>query len=49
MTIKTTATGAALAFAAATLFAGVATQAQAADDAKVHCYGVTSYKGMNDC
>lgn len=49
MTIKTAAAGAVLALAAATLFAGVATQAQAADTAKVHCYGVTSCKGMNDC
>jgi len=31
------------------LFAGVATQAQAADAVQVHCYGVTSCAGMNDC
>ncbi|MFJ2713280.1 hypothetical protein ACIOZM_20705 [Pseudomonas sp. NPDC087346] len=49
MNFKSTTAGAALAFAAATMFAGVATQVQAADDAKVHCYGVTSCKGMNDC
>lgn len=48
MTIKSAAAGAALALAAASLFAGVATQVSAAD-AQVHCYGVTSCKGMNDC
>ncbi|MBN2976148.1 hypothetical protein BFW88_27855 [Pseudomonas fluorescens] len=48
MNIKSAAAGAALAMAAATMFAGVATQVQAAD-AQVHCYGVTSCKGMNDC
>ena len=48
MNIKSAAAGAALAMAAATMFAGVATQVQAAD-APVHCYGVTSCKGMNDC
>lgn len=48
MNIKSAAAGAALAIAAATMFAGVATQVQAAD-AQVHCYGVTSCKGMNDC
>ena len=48
MTIKNAISGAALALAAATLFAGVTTQVQAAD-AAVHCYGVTSCKGMNDC
>ena len=48
MNIKNAVSGAALAIAAATMFAGVATQAQAAD-APVHCYGVTSCKGMNDC
>jgi len=48
MKIKSAAAGAALAMAAATMFAGVATQVQAAD-AQVHCYGVTSCKGMNDC
>ena len=45
MSIKSAAAGAALAMAAASLFAGVATQVQAAD-ATVHCYGVTSCKGM---
>ncbi|MEB0047094.1 MULTISPECIES: hypothetical protein [unclassified Pseudomonas] len=49
MTFKTAAAGAALALAAATMFAGVATQVQAADAVNVHCYGVTSCKGMNDC
>ena len=48
MNIKQAVSGAALAIAAASMFAGVATQAQAAD-AQVHCYGVTSCKGMNDC
>ena len=48
MNIKNAVSGAALAIAAATMFAGVATQVQAAD-ATVHCYGVTSCKGMNDC
>lgn len=45
MTIKTAAAGAALALAAATMFAGVATNVVAAD-ANVHCYGVTSCKGQ---
>ncbi|KAA0950601.1 MULTISPECIES: hypothetical protein [unclassified Pseudomonas] len=49
MNIKNAISGAALAIAAATMFAGVATQVQAADEASVHCYGVTSCKGMNDC
>lgn len=48
MNMKKTAAGAALAFAAATLFAGVATQVSAAD-AQVHCYGVNGCKGQNDC
>ncbi|AGE28236.1 MULTISPECIES: hypothetical protein [Pseudomonas] len=48
MSIKSTAAGAALALAAASLFAGVTTQVQA-DDATVQCYGVTSCKGLNDC
>ena len=48
MNIKSAAAGAALAMAAATLFAGVATQVQAAD-ASVHCYGVNACKGQNDC
>ena len=48
MNIKNAVSGAALAIAAASMFAGVATQAQAAD-ASVHCYGVTACKGMNDC
>jgi hypothetical protein len=48
MTIKTTLSGAALALAAAGLFASVPTQVLA-DEAKVHCYGVTSCKGQNDC
>lgn len=48
MNIKYAAAGAALAMAAATMFAGVATQVQAAD-ASVHCYGVNACKGQNDC
>lgn len=48
MNIKSAAAGAALAMAAATMFAGVVTQAQAADTA-VHCYGVNACKGQNDC
>ncbi|MPQ65182.1 MULTISPECIES: hypothetical protein [unclassified Pseudomonas] len=48
MSIKTAAAGAALALAAATMFAGVVTQASAAD-AQVHCYGVNACKGQNDC
>lgn len=49
MTFKPATSGAALAFAAAALFASVITQVQAADEANVHCYGVTACKGMNDC
>lgn len=48
MNIKSAAAGAALAMAAAIMFAGVVTQAQAAD-ATVHCYGVNACKGQNDC
>ncbi|NWC96229.1 MULTISPECIES: hypothetical protein [unclassified Pseudomonas] len=48
MNIKSAAAGAALALAAATMFAGVVTQAQAADTA-VHCYGINACKGQNDC
>ena len=48
MNFKSAAAGAALAMAAATMFAGVATQAQAADTA-VHCYGINAFKGQNDC
>ena len=49
MNITQAVSGAALAIAAASMFAGVATQVQAADAPTVHCYGVTSCKGMNDC
>ena len=45
-------TGAALAIAAATLFATAPMSAMAAGDsgsAKVHCYGVNKCKGHNDC
>ena len=48
MKIKSAAAGAALAMAAATMFAGVATQVQAAD-ATVHCYGVNACKGQAVC
>ncbi|HSX86962.1 MAG TPA: hypothetical protein VLG17_03060 [Pseudomonas sp.] len=49
MTTKTTAAGAAIAFAAASLFAGLTGTVAVAEEAKVHCYGVTSCKGQNDC
>ncbi|MDA7086814.1 hypothetical protein PH586_10515 [Pseudomonas sp. SA3-5] len=49
MTTKTAATGAALAFAAATLFAGLTSTLVAAEEAMVHCYGVNACKGQNDC
>jgi hypothetical protein len=48
MTIKATTTGAALALAAASLFAGVVPQVMA-EEATVHCYGVNACKGKNDC
>ncbi|MEO4048469.1 hypothetical protein AAFN46_15445 [Pseudomonas sp. CAU 1711] len=50
MTQKTapTLTGAALALAAAGLFASLPTQV-VAEEAMIHCYGVTSCKGQNDC
>ena len=50
MTQKTASamTGAALALAAAGLFASLPTQV-VAEEAQVHCYGVTSCKGQNDC
>ena len=48
MNFKNAVSGAALAIAAAGMFAGVATQVQAAD-ASVHCYGVNACKGQNDC
>lgn len=49
MTTKTASAGAAIALAAAALFAGVSTQAVAEEATTVHCYGVTSCKGQNDC
>lgn len=50
MTIKNTAaTGAAIAFAAAGLFASLSSTVVVAEEAAVHCYGVTSCKGQNDC
>ena len=50
MTIKTSATmtGAALALAAAGLFASLPTQVFA-EEAMVHCYGINACKGQNDC
>jgi hypothetical protein len=50
MTSKTTVsmTGAALALAAAALFASVSTPVMA-EEAQVHCYGVNGCKGQNDC
>jgi len=48
MTIKTAISGAALALAAAGIFASIPTQVMA-EEAAVHCYGVTSCKGQNDC
>lgn len=50
MIAKTTVskTGAALALAAAGLFASLSTPV-AAEEAQVHCYGVNGYKGQNDC
>lgn len=49
MTTKTAAAGAAFALAAATLFAGLTSTVAVAEEAKVHCYGVTACKGQNDC
>lgn len=50
MNAKTTfsMTGAALAIAAAGLFAGLSTQVMA-EEAMVHCYGINGCKGQNDC
>jgi uncharacterized membrane protein len=42
-------TGAALAVAAAGLFAVAPMTMAAESDAKVHCYGVNKCKGHNDC
>lgn len=42
-------TNVALAVAAASLFAFAPVMSHAAEDAKVHCYGVNSCKGKNDC
>ncbi|MES2821260.1 MAG: hypothetical protein V4812_19975 [Pseudomonadota bacterium] len=49
MTIKTASAGTAIAFAAAALFGSLSTQVMAEEAASVHCYGVTSCKGQNDC
>ncbi|WPC05171.1 BufA2 family periplasmic bufferin-type metallophore [Pseudomonas sp. MBLB4123] len=48
MSIKTTAAGAALALAAAGLFASLPTLV-VAEEAMVNCYGVNACKGQNDC
>ena len=50
MSSKTTVsmTGAALALAAAGLFASLSTQVMA-EEPQVHCYGVNGCKGQNDC
>ena len=42
-------TGIALALAAAGAMATVPMTASAAEEAKVHCYGVNKCKGHNDC
>ncbi|WP_137817511.1 hypothetical protein [Pseudomonas sp. 2FG] len=49
MTIKTAAAGAALALAAAGLFASISPQVFAEEAQMVHCYGVNGCKGQNDC
>ncbi len=50
MTMKSTATaGAAIALAAAGMFASFASSVAVAEEAQIHCYGVTSCKGQNDC
>ena len=49
MTSKTTAAGAAIAFAAVSLFSALSSTIVVAEEAQVHCYGVTSCKGQNDC
>jgi hypothetical protein len=41
-------TGAALALAAAGLFASLSPQVMA-EEAQVHCYGINGCKGQNDC
>ncbi|HCP55084.1 MULTISPECIES: hypothetical protein [Pseudomonas] len=43
------ATGAAIAFAAATMFATMASTVVVAEESPVHCFGVNSCKGQNDC
>ncbi|MBU3059375.1 MULTISPECIES: hypothetical protein [Pseudomonas] len=48
MSAKTSITGAALALAAAGLFASLPAQV-VAEEAMVHCYGVNACKGQNDC
>jgi hypothetical protein len=47
--MKSTATGALLASAAALMFTAVAAPLAHADEAKVHCEGVNSCKGTSAC
>ncbi|ARU90523.1 hypothetical protein [Pseudomonas sp. M30-35] len=51
MTTKSTfaATGAAIAFTAATMFATMASTVVVAEDSPVQCFGVNACKGQNDC
>lgn len=49
MTTKATMTGAALALAAAGLFASIPTQVVAEENQSVSCFGVNACKGQNDC
>lgn len=49
MSTKTAMTGAALALAAAGLFASISTPVFAEESQTINCYGVNACKGMNDC
>lgn len=49
MTTKTVMTGAALALAAAGLFASITPQVMAEEAQTVQCFGVNACKGQNDC
>ncbi|VXC22982.1 conserved exported hypothetical protein [Pseudomonas sp. 8AS] len=49
MTTKAAMTGAALALAAAGLFASIPTQVMAEEAQTVQCFGVNACKGQNDC
>ncbi|WP_297813440.1 hypothetical protein [uncultured Methylophaga sp.] len=46
---STTATGVALAFAAASMMGAATVNAAPSESANVHCYGVNVCKGHNDC